>query len=369
MSTPRRWRLVPLEEFVTLQRGFDLPTRRRVPGHVPVLSSGETQGFHNEARVTGPGFAVGRATNLGRPTWSEVDFWPLNTVLYAKDFHGNVPKFAYYWFLGSDLSSYNSGSVQPMLNRNYIAKVPVQLPPVDEQRAIAATLGALDDKIESNDRAVGLAEQLGQTLFAATATHFRPLVELALLTMGSSPPGSSYNEDGDGLPFYQGVRDFGVRYPTVRVWTNDPRRIAEPNDTLLSVRAPVGRLNRAAVRCCVGRGVASVRAANSPSTLYYSLRHSSHLWEPYEQEGTVFGAINRRDLANAQIPWVSDGHLSDLETKLASLDDRIESFTAETRTLAQLRDSLLPELLSGRIKVSEARETIEETIDEEVPHG
>lgn len=133
MSTPTGWRLVPLEEFVTLKRGFDLPARKRVPGHVPVLSSGETQGFHNEARVTGPGFAVGRATNLGRPTWSEVDFWPLNTVLYAKDFHGNVPKFAYYWFLGSDLSGYNSGSVQPMLNRNYIAKVPVQLPPVDEQ--------------------------------------------------------------------------------------------------------------------------------------------------------------------------------------------------------------------------------------------
>lgn len=152
MTHPAAWTQSTLSEFIELQRGFDLPRRLRKTGPFRVLSSGEAHGWHNEAKVSAPGFVVGRATNIGRPTWSDDDFWPLNTTLFAKDFKGNDPKFAYYWFLGNDLSAYNSGSVQPMLNRNYIANVPISIPPLAEQRAIAATLGALDDKIESNRR-------------------------------------------------------------------------------------------------------------------------------------------------------------------------------------------------------------------------
>ena len=167
MKAPTRWMQKPLSGFITLQRGFDLPYRSRVSGPFKVLSSGETSGWHNEGPVKGPGFVVGRATNIGRPTWSDEDYWPLNTVLYAKDFMGNDPKFAYYWFLWTDLTAFNSGSVQPMLNRNYIANVPILVPPTDEQRGIAATLGALDDKIESNRRAIDLLETLARTCFAS----------------------------------------------------------------------------------------------------------------------------------------------------------------------------------------------------------
>ena len=152
MKTPRDWVTRPLSQFVSLQRGFDLPTHARVPGSVPVLSSGGVNGSHNEAKIDGDNFVIGRATNIGRPTWSSVPFWPLNTTLFVKDFLGNFPKFCFYWFLATDLSGFDSGSVQPMLNRNYIANIPVAIPSFVEQRRIAGVLGALDDKIESNQQ-------------------------------------------------------------------------------------------------------------------------------------------------------------------------------------------------------------------------
>lgn len=118
-------------------------------------------GTHDQGPVKGPGFAVGRAeTNLGVPTWSEGDYWPLNTTLYAADFKGNNPEFLFRLFQRLDLSGFDSGSVQPMLNRNYIAQVKVRLPPLSEQRGIAEVLGALDDKIAANTRFLTTAREL-----------------------------------------------------------------------------------------------------------------------------------------------------------------------------------------------------------------
>lgn len=241
------------------------------------------------------------------------------------------------------------GAVQQHFNVGAAKEMQLLLPPIDEQRTIAATLGALDDKVESNRRAIDIAESLGDAILRSETGVDAVLSDVALLTMGSSPPGSTYNEDGRGLPFYQGVRDFGRRYPARRVWTTDPVRLAEPNDTLVSVRAPVGDLNRARETCCIGRGVASVRS-ETPSTVYYALRAASALWEPFQDEGTVFGSINRADLAAARIPWPSKAVLGDVEIRLSALDARIESLACEINRLTQLRDTLLPALLSGRIR-------------------
>ena len=243
------------------------------------------------------------------------------------------------------------GATMPNLNTGILREVPVMLPPIAEQQGIAATLGALDDKIESNRRAIDVAEQLADALFAEVANTTETLSGIAEIVMGSSPPGASYNEDGLGMPFYQGIRDFGRRYPRYRVWTTDPVRTAEPNDTLLSVRAPVGTLNRSRGECCIGRGLAAVRSPYE-STVFYALRAAADVWQPFQNEGTVFGAINRTDLATATIPWPSnvgdcDEMLSALDKKIQSLDDQIESLT-------DLRHALLPALFSGRVRVPEA---------------
>src|SRR6266516_1959004 len=147
MST-ELWRDAKLGEFVSLQRGHDLPERNRVAGTVPVLGSFGITGWHDRVKWEGPGVTVGRSgASFGVVTYSAVSFWPLNTALYVTDFKGNDRRFVYYLLKHLDFKRYNSGSAQPSLNRNFVYAIPVRIPPLGEQREIARILGALDDKI------------------------------------------------------------------------------------------------------------------------------------------------------------------------------------------------------------------------------
>jgi len=165
-----------------------------------------------------------------------------------------------------------------------LRKLRVPVPSLVEQHAIAEVLGALDDKIAANKTLVRTADELAGTITRASVdlTETVTLSEAALIMMGSSPPGTSYNETGDGTVFYQGVRDFGARYPHNRVWTTMPVRLAQRGDCLVSVRAPVGELNLAGEATCIGRGLASVRSTeNAPMSLFHLLKDSPYVWAPY----------------------------------------------------------------------------------------
>ncbi len=351
---------VPLSDVVTLQRGMDLPAPQRRPGDFPVVSAGGIVGSHNEGPVRGPGVAIGRATNLGRPTWVEGDFWPLNTTLYVKDFKGNDPGFVYRLFQSIDLTGFDSGSVQAMLNRNYISQVPVPLPPLPTQRAIAEVLGALDDKIAANQLVADSADTLATALVAREESEPTQLARVAEVVMGSSPRGESMNEVGEGIEFFQGVRDFGIRVPVRRVSTTEPTRVAASGDVLLSVRAPVGRVNRADRTMCVGRGLAAVRS-EYPNVLFHVLRNAP-MWESFNGEGTVFGSISGRDLRGVVLAWPSQSRLAILEQSLKPIEARIDQAVAESAHLAELRDTLLPHLMSGRLTVREAEKQVEEVL-------
>ncbi|TLK50912.1 restriction endonuclease subunit S [Glutamicibacter sp. V16R2B1] len=264
--------------------------------------------------------------------------------------------FAYYLFTSPEIrdyaiSSMNGSSGRQRVQHDSLDSFEIDLPELEEQRAIAATLGALDDKIESNRREIGTLQQLGDAIFAASSNESRLLSDVADITMGSSPKGADLNEHRDGLPFYQGTRDFGFRFPTLRVWTTAPVRTAAKNDTLMSVRAPVGELNRAHADCCIGRGVAAIHSETHPSTLYYAMRNSTSAWNKFQGEGTVFASVNKTDVHSAEVRWVGDDVTLELEERLHAIDVRIESLEEESRRLAALRDTLLPELLSGRVRV------------------
>jgi type I restriction enzyme S subunit len=170
--------------------------------------------------------------------------------------------------------------------------------------------------------------------------------------MGQSPPGSTYNESGNGLPFFQGRTDFGFRFPSRRVFCTAPTRLAEVGDTLVSVRAPVGDVNIAIEPCAVGRGVAAVRhLSGSSSFTYHAMHNLGDHFGKFEGEGTVFGSINKADFE--RLPFVAPPQaVLDCFERLASpVDDRVESNEGESRILAALRDSLLPKLVSGELRV------------------
>lgn len=134
------WQTERLGEVATLQRGFDLPVQDRVSGDVPVVSSSGAISHHNEFRVGGPGVVTGRSGSIGKVFMIEDAFWPLNTVLYVKDFHGNCPRFVYYLLKRLDLRQFASGTGVPTLNRNTVHEELVSVPPLDEQKRIVAKL-------------------------------------------------------------------------------------------------------------------------------------------------------------------------------------------------------------------------------------
>ena len=289
------------------------------------------------------------------------------------DSHKADNLYFYYNYLNSSLRHLDSGSAQSQITINDLVREPLTLPPLAEQKAIAAVLGALDDKIELNRRMNETLEAVAQSLFKS---WFVDDTQSALpkgwrestvddefnLTMGQSPPGESYNETGDGIPFYQGRTDFGFRFPTARVFCTAPTRFANAGDTLGSVRAPVGSVNMATEKCSVGRGVAAARhKSGSRSYTYYFMRSLEADFACFEGEGTVFGSINKADFHAIKRAAPPSEIIEAFEKMLFPIDQRIENNEKESRTLAALRDALLPKLLSGELRVPAAAKLVEAT--------
>jgi type I restriction enzyme S subunit len=308
-------------------------------------------------------------------------------------------RFLYYSLRArnADLSSLAAGTTQVNLLLKDIRSFRIRVPELVEQRRIVWILAALDDKIDLNRSMNETLEAMARAIFQDWFVDFGPTrakmegrapylvpeiwslfpdlpdaegkpqgwaastvgAEFSLI-MGQSPPGETYNEKGEGLPFFQGRTDFGARYPKRRMFCSAPTRIAEVDDTLVSVRAPVGDLNMAWERCCVGRGVAAVRhLSGHRGYTYYSLSNLQPDLAAFEHTGTVFGAINKAQFEILKIVAPDPRVVNTFEALVSGLDERIRSNEIETETLAATRDLLLPKLVSGEIRISDSEKTIE----------
>ena len=170
------------------------------------------------------------------------------------------------------------------------------------------------------------------------------------VVMGQSPKGETYNENKQGMLFYQGRAEFGWRFPTPRLFTTDPKRIAEQNSILMSVRAPVGDINIALEKCCIGRGLAALQhKSKSLSFGLYQIQSIKPELDLFNGEGTVFGSINQANLKNIQIINPDEKFIQLFEKYLSSCDSKIMNNEIENNALKEIRDLLLPRLLSGEI--------------------
>jgi type I restriction enzyme S subunit len=191
--------------------------------------------------------------------------------------------------------------------------------------------------------------------------------EVAEIVMGQSPPGSTYNDQGKGLPFFQGKAEFGEVSPTAVKWCTDPRRTAEPGDILMSVRAPVGPTNLATERCCIGRGLAAIRADSrklEPTYLQYFLRYSEPRLAGLGQ-GSTFSAIGRAEIASLAIPLPS---LED-QRRVADLLSRAENIVRMRREAERKAKEIIPALFldmfgdpANSARIGYGGESTEETL-------
>jgi type I restriction enzyme S subunit len=161
------------KDFITLQRGFDLPKKKRTTGEYPVIGSTSVDGYHNEFKVKKPGVVTGRSGSLGEALYVSKDFWPLNTTLWVRDFKGNNPKFVYYFLKTMDLARYNAGVGVPTLNRNHLDNIQVRIPERENQDKIVDTLSCLDDLAELDLRRIGILEELAKNLHNEWFVHLR----------------------------------------------------------------------------------------------------------------------------------------------------------------------------------------------------
>ena len=296
-----------------------------------------------------------------------------NEVCTNQGFKSVVPNkdtdfmFLYYLlkFNKNNIENLGSGTTFKEVSGSTMQKVPVKVPPLPIQKKIAAVLSSLDDKIELNNKINDNLEQQAQAIFKSWFVGFEPfggkipdgwrmgkLSDITEITMGQSPAGKSYNENGIGTVFYQGRAEFGTRFPTRRLFTTEPKRMAKQFDTLMSVRAPVGDTNIAYEDCCIGRGLAAIHSKdNHQSFVHYTVLALRSKLDLFNGEGTVFGCINKDSLNNTDIVIPSNSDLDRFERIVASFDSDIFNRSSENQNLTNLRDTLLPKLMSGEIDV------------------
>lgn len=256
-----------------------------------------------------------------------------------------------------------STSTYPSIRPVDIENLRFNFPPLETQKKIAAVLSALDDKIELNNAINKNLEEQAQTIYKKMFVEdFNPawrkgtLSDIAEITMGQSPNGKSYNDAGQGMIFFQGRTDFGFRFPTTRMFTTEPKRIASKNDILFSVRAPVGDYNIALENCCIGRGLAALSAKNNyHSFLFYTMFYLKQQLEIYNGQGTVFGAINQQELKRIEVVIPEQSLINEFEKIVNPMDEIILNNHLENKKLGEIRDALLPRLMSGEIDVSKVK--------------
>ena len=265
------------------------------------------------------------------------------------------------------IDSTQGGAIKNLVGMDIFRTITVALPPLEEQHAIAEALSGVDgllnalEALIAKKRAIKQAtmQQLltGKTRLPGFSGKWlkKPLVNLAVITMGQSPSSLFYNLRGEGLPLIQGNADIENRQTIERVWTTQASKRCKTGDLILTVRAPVGAVAVASKNACIGRGVCSLRPFEDPGFLFHALVYAEDRWQTFEQ-GSTFTAANSEQVGQFRL-WVPDNEneqraiasvLSDMDAEITALEQR----TNKTRAIKQ---GMMQQLLTGKVRLSESR--------------
>jgi len=387
------WVETTIGEQATLQRGIDITKAEQREGNIPVISSGGISSYHDTAAVKGPGVVLGRKGVVGSVFYVEEDYWPHDTSLWVKDFHGNHPRFVYYFFksIASQIARMDVGSANPTLNRNHVHPMPVVWPRVAEQKAIAETLGALDDKIELNRRMNETLEAIARALFRSWFVDFDPV--RAKLD-GRQPNGlcedvaalfpDHFEESRLGL-IPKGWRA-GVLGEVIEVFDSkriplsgrerDQRRGSYPYYGAASVMDFVDGYLFDGIYVLMGEDGSVTNDDGTPVTQYvwgkFWVNNHAHVLQGKNGISTEHLLLHLKDsniaafVTGAVQAKLNQGNMNRIpfvippqkigksfaET-IAPLFAKIRANRDQSATLANLRESLLPRLISGEIRIKE----------------
>ena len=374
---------MPLGEFVTLKRGYDLPSSLRVDGPVPVVSSSGVTGYHDAAKVKGPGVVTGRYGTLGEVFFINNDFWPLNTALYVQDFKGNDRRFSAY-FLESILTNTDSNKAAvPGLNRNDLHALTVRATrDLAEQRAIASILRAYDDLLANNRRRTRLLEQEARLIYEEWFVRFRfPFsgytranleagvptgwtrrrISEVCDTVGGGTPSTKVPEYWDGditwvVPSDVTNNDCLVlldsgREITERGLKESAARVVPAGTILMTSRASVGFFALMDREVATNQGFINIIPHDERMRLYLLFNLMSRVAEIRgNAKGTTYPEINKGRFRAMDILVPDSALLQGFCDIALNIVHQVRVLKRSTLQLRQARDLLLPRLMNGELE-------------------
>lgn len=377
-------------EFVTLQRGFDLPKADMHQGPFPVVGSTSIIGYHNEYKVEPPGVVTGRSGSLGTVQFVNERYWPHNTSLWVKDFKGNEPRFVYYRLQGFDFARFNAGAGVPTLNRNHLDTLEVDVPTLPVQRRIAGILSAYDDLIKNNQRRIKILEEMARSLYREWFVHFRfpghdkvkmvpsrlgPIPQgWEILTLknvttkigsGATPRGGKEAYKAGGIRLIRSLNVYDYRFEFSDVAFIDKTQAEELNNVTVATKDILLNITGASVaRCCmvpsyllparVNQHVSIVRADPNRADPYYVLdtinsEQRKQQLLAFAQGGATREALTKETIENFAIMLPPRPLLDKYGMRAGALHTQRETLERQCQNLRRTRDLLLPQLLSGEL--------------------
>lgn len=380
--TSPRWHSATLGEMLTFQRGYDITKKEQRPGPYAVISSSGPGSFHAEYKVKGPGVVIGRKGTLGTVFFSASSFWPHDTTLWVKDFHGNDEKFAYYFLKTLRLEQYDCGASNPTVNRNHIHPIPVCYPEVSVQCKIAGVLSAYDDLIENNTRRIEILEEMAQAIYREWFVNFRfPGHEKAKMVdspLGPIPEGwrvvplkalvqnlrdstrsGSHLDDRYYVPI-DCIPRRSMALLEAKPWTEaqSSLQLFEPCDILFGAMRPYFHKVVLAPFKGVTRSTCFVLRPRDTNLVCYALlsifRDDTIAFATAHSQGTTIPyAVWEGSLAEMEVVLPPEGVLRQFAQIVEPMISMLQSAFFRLGNLRQTRDLLLPKLISGEVDVSE----------------
>lgn len=371
---------IRFDNFVSLNRGFDLPDDKIIEGKYPVIASTSIKAYHNQFKVKAPIVVTGRSGSLGKVQYVDEDGWPLNTALYAKDFHGNNPKYVYYFLQTMHLEQYNAGAGVPTLNQNHLHSLKILIHKLPTQQKIASILSAYDNLIQNYKKQIEALQTAASELYKEWFVRFRfPGWKNAKFengipegwkierignvgeVIGGGTPSTENEEYWDGdIPWLSPVDlsdntnvyvSRGSKNITELGLKKSSAKMMPTGTVLLSSRAPVGYVALAKNPICTNQGFKSVVCNTSviqPIYLYYYFRMNKNYLQSIAS-GATFPELSGSMMKKMKVLLPTEKVQQEFSKRARIFIEKAELLSEQITNLTQQRGLLLPRLMSGKI--------------------
>lgn len=367
------WRETTLGDVVNFQRGYDITKATQREGMVPVVSSGGIGSYHDTATAQAPGVVIGRKGTLGKVFYMTEDYWPHDTTLWVENFKGSHPRFVYYFMTQFDTSWLDAGSANPTLNRNHLHPLRVLWPSVPNQRAIAEVLGALDDKIAANTKLAATADGLATAKFHqavhGVAFSDQTFADIAAVSGGGTPSTKALEYWEGNLPWATPTDVTSLQGPYLESTNRTISQVGlsacastlyPAGSILMTSRATIGAFALAQTPMAVNQGFIVVQPTD-PALRFWVFHEMRSRVDEFISlaNGATFLELSRGNFKKFKVRLDDPQAMEAFGQTAENLHAVARNALVENTQLAATRDALLPQLMSGKLRVKDAETVLE----------